>query len=143
MKNILKRCLSILLAITIIFSSAYVGLNEIDFSWVFAVKAEALTNSEVTDKLTALKNEWPQDSYYTDSFGGGTQCYAFARYLGYRVFGSYPYNASAYGNGYTMDGWTLYKQGYVPSIEPGDIIQTSGHTAIVWYVSSNVIYVAE
>ncbi len=34
MKNLLKKSLSVILAITIIFSSAYVGLNEVDFSGV-------------------------------------------------------------------------------------------------------------
>ena len=46
MKSALKRSLSVLLAITLIFSSAYVGLGEIDFSrinfnGVFSVKAPA------------------------------------------------------------------------------------------------------
>ena len=43
MKQILKKSLSVILAFTIIFSSAYVGLNELDFSEIFAVKAEAAT----------------------------------------------------------------------------------------------------
>ena len=43
MKQILKKSLSVILAFTIIFSSAFVGLNELDFSEIFAVKAEAAT----------------------------------------------------------------------------------------------------
>ena len=43
MKKALKHSLSLFLAITIIFSSAYVGLNEVDFGSVFAVKAKAAT----------------------------------------------------------------------------------------------------
>ena len=52
MKNVLKRSLSILLAITIIFSSAVIGLNEIDFSAAFAVKAEAASSGTCGDNLT-------------------------------------------------------------------------------------------
>lgn len=48
MKKALKRSLSFLLAITIIFGSMYVGLGEIDFSGInfsgfFAIKAKAVT----------------------------------------------------------------------------------------------------
>ena len=43
MKKALKHSLSLFLAITIIFSSAYVGLNEVGFGSVFAVKAKAAT----------------------------------------------------------------------------------------------------
>ncbi len=49
MKRILKGGLSILLAITIIFSSAVVGLGEINFSGFFAVKVEAANKSEMVE----------------------------------------------------------------------------------------------
>ena len=62
MKKALKRSLSLLLAITIIFSSAYVGLSEVDFSGLnfgkvdfgelFAVKAKAATSGTCGDNLT-------------------------------------------------------------------------------------------
>ena len=51
MKNVLKRSLSILLAITIIFSSAYIGLNESDFSGLFVVKAEAANSGTCGDNV--------------------------------------------------------------------------------------------
>ena len=49
MKKALKRSLSILLAITIIFSSAYAGFSEVDFGkfdlgGLFAVKAKAASS---------------------------------------------------------------------------------------------------
>ena len=44
MKNVLKKSLSLLLAFTIIFSSAYVGLSEVDFSGLFEVKAQAASS---------------------------------------------------------------------------------------------------
>ena len=51
MKKELKRSLSLLLAITIIFSSAYIGFNEIDFSVLFEVKAKAASVSDLTFTL--------------------------------------------------------------------------------------------
>ena len=49
MKNVLKRSLSVFLAITIIFSSAYVGLSELDWAGIFAVEAKAADSSEVPE----------------------------------------------------------------------------------------------
>lgn len=46
MKRFLKSSLSLILAITIIFSSALVGLGEIDFGGFFAVKAEAVSDGD-------------------------------------------------------------------------------------------------
>ena len=43
MTKALKRSLSILLAIAIIFSSAYVGLDEVDSGELFVVKTKATT----------------------------------------------------------------------------------------------------
>ncbi len=54
MKKILKRSLSLLLAITIIFSSAYVGLSEVDFDGLFAVKAMAARSGTSGDCTWSL-----------------------------------------------------------------------------------------
>ena len=51
MKRFLKSSLSIFLAITIIFSSAYVGLNEVDFSGVLVVDSRAASESALTFTL--------------------------------------------------------------------------------------------
>ncbi|MGN0527196.1 MAG: leucine-rich repeat protein, partial [Acutalibacteraceae bacterium] len=51
MKRVLKSGLSLVLALTIILSSALVGLGEIDFSGLFAVKAEAASESDLTFEL--------------------------------------------------------------------------------------------
>ncbi len=60
MKRFLKRSLSIILAFTIIFGSAYVGLSEVGFGGLFAVEAKAAT---VTG--TQIKQ-------YVESFVGGS-----------------------------------------------------------------------
>ncbi len=52
MKKALKRSLSLLLAITIIFSSAYVGLSEVDFDGLFVVKAKAALSGTCGNNLT-------------------------------------------------------------------------------------------
>ena len=51
MKNVLKSSLSIFLAITIILSSAYVGISELDLNGLFEVKANAASESDLTFKL--------------------------------------------------------------------------------------------
>lgn len=51
MKKVLKRSLSFLLAITIIFGSVYVGISEVDFDSVFAVKAKAATSGNCGDRV--------------------------------------------------------------------------------------------
>lgn len=51
MKKTLKRSLSLFLAIAIIFSSAYAGLNELDFSGLFTIKANAADVSALTFSL--------------------------------------------------------------------------------------------
>ena len=51
MKRILKSILSFVLALTIVLSSALVGLGEIDFGEFFAVKAEAASESDLSFEL--------------------------------------------------------------------------------------------
>ena len=41
MKKFFKKALSVVLALTIVFSSAIVGLGEVDFSGLFAIKTKA------------------------------------------------------------------------------------------------------
>ncbi len=53
MKRVLKSSLSLLLAITIIFSSAYVGLSEVEFDGLFAVKAHAASTNDLTFVLSS------------------------------------------------------------------------------------------
>ena len=51
MKEIVKSGLSLVLALTIVLSSALVGLGEIDFGEFFAIKADAASESDLTFKL--------------------------------------------------------------------------------------------
>lgn len=58
MRKALKRSLSLLLAITIIFGSMYVGLGEVDFSGLFAVKVGAAKVDICGENLS-----WNLDEY--------------------------------------------------------------------------------
>ncbi len=52
MKKFLKRCLSLFLAIAIIGGSAHVGLSDVDCSWIFAVKSEATSETNLVFELS-------------------------------------------------------------------------------------------
>ncbi|MBR0535808.1 MAG: leucine-rich repeat protein [Clostridia bacterium] len=58
MKSFLKTSISFLLAITFIFSSMYVGLSEVDFGGLFAVKAEASDDGCLTYTLDDNKTSY-------------------------------------------------------------------------------------
>ncbi len=48
MEKVLKRSLSLLLAITLLFGSAHIGLGEVDFSGIFTIKTHAVSVSDLT-----------------------------------------------------------------------------------------------
>ncbi len=72
MKNVIKRSLSFLLAITLVFSSAYVGLSEVDFDSIFAVKAEAASSGKCGKNLT-----WTLDNNGTLTISGKGEMYDY------------------------------------------------------------------
>ena len=69
MKKVLKRSLSIFLAITIIFSSAIVGLAEVDFNGLFAVKVHAASASDLTFTLNADGESYSVTNCDTSAIG--------------------------------------------------------------------------
>ncbi len=72
MKEILKRSLSVFLAVTLLFGSAYVGLGEVDFDSIFAVKAEAVSSGKCGENLT-----WTLDNYGTLTISGKGDMYNY------------------------------------------------------------------
>ncbi len=58
MKEILKRSLSVFLAVTLLLGSAYVGLSAVDFSGVFAVEAEAANVAALEFVLNSDKKSY-------------------------------------------------------------------------------------
>lgn len=138
-----------------------------------------MTNSEVTRKLDRLKETFAAGKYWNhtteendpssvtdtacthhdncdlyggckcNSFGSAIQCHGFAKYMAYRVFGSYPAVTTKYStpsNGVNLgSGWKIYTSGYLSAItlEPGDIIRLGSHTAIVHSVDNGNVTVGE
>jgi hypothetical protein len=78
MKKALKRSLSLLLAITLIFGSVYAGLGEVDFSGLFAVKASAASSGTCGENLT-----WSLDDEgtLTISGTGAMTVFSYSNYL--------------------------------------------------------------
>lgn len=69
----------------------------------------------------------------SNTFGGGSQCFGFAKYMCYVVFGNYPQYAHGQelGVGYVNDGsWSYYMGGTYPGLQAGDMIR-------FWYYSIN------
>ena len=133
-KRILACCLAVILMLTSVPLSAFVGLDLSKMSEMFATRARAATNGKSQSEAVA----WVRGKLGTQI--GNGQCPALAReyyaYLGYSVRGS----GKDYVNN-VMPGWTKipYQSGVVA--QPGDVavwIATNselgkvyGHVAIV------------
>lgn len=97
---------------------------------IMPISASAITQSEFDNKLNSLRSQYPNYSTWYGSFDGGSQCYGFARLVGYNVFGSYP---SSWSRVYSIS-----------NVKKGDILQYgntsgNGHTVFVTNVSGDTI----
>lgn len=97
---------------------------------VMPISASAITQSEFDNKLNSLRSQYPNYSTWYGSFDCGSQCYGFARLVGYNVFGSYP---SSWSRVYSIS-----------NVKKGDILQYgntsgNGHTVFVTNVSGDTI----
>ena len=85
-----------------------------------------------------------QNGCTTNCFAGAYQCYGFAKYLTYVLYGSYPKlgNISSLPTATKHENWTYYYKSTssYPGVQLGDMIVLSGHAAVVNYVSNGVIY---
>lgn len=118
----MKKIISVMLSINIVVLLFV-------FSATFSVGA--ITQSEFDSRINSLRSQYPNYSTWANqSFDGGTECYGFARLIGYNVFGSYP---SSWSRVYSID-----------NVKKGDILQYgntsgSGHTVFVTNVSGDTI----
>lgn len=118
----MKKIISVMLSINIVVLLFV-------FSATFSVGA--ITQSEFDSRINSLRSQYPNYSTWANqSFDGGTECYGFARLIGYNVFGSYP---SSWSRVYRID-----------NVKKGDILQYgntsgSGHTVFVTNVSGDTI----
>ena len=88
----MKKIISVMLSINIVVLLFV-------FSATFSVGA--ITQSEFDSKINSLRSQYPNYSTWANqSFDGGTECYGFARLIGYNVFGSYP---SSWSRVYSID----------------------------------------
>ena len=156
MEKLLKRSLSLLLAITIIFGSMYVGLSEIDFSGL-GVEAKAASPIVTKSQAVAWLNK-QQDKVYDFNNANGTQCTEFVRaYVNYVMTGD-PWKYCGYTN--DMDGWVVWKSPYWTNNkdgwtvhqntadfmpQPGDIFCAGAfnHTGVVISSSLNSAVIAD
>lgn len=70
MKRVLKSTLSIVLALTMVLSSASVGLSEVDFKDVFKIEVNAAGTLDESDETSAIyKQEWSVSSPVSDGDG--------------------------------------------------------------------------
>ena len=139
MKNTLKRNLSFLLAITLVFGSAYVGLGEVDFSGLFAVKAEAASSGKCGENLT-----WTLDDEGTLTISGmGNMADYDYYYSPYAPWFSSRANVKTVvvDNGVTSIGtFAFYDCKNLISITIPDSVTSIGNTAFVntgYYNNSN------
>lgn len=71
------------------------------------------------------------NGYVGYTYGGGSQCWAFARFLGYKLTGASP--------GYGSNGWENVINS-ATSFKIGDIVEDSSHTAMVYKDLGNGTY---
>ncbi len=139
MEKVLKRSLSFLLAITLIFSSAYVGLSEVDLGGIFAVEAEAAVYA--SSFSPRLRVPTASDSWMV-KYNVSNNC---TRYAYARISEILNRDAtSLLGTRPGADGFPnlLRNAGYTASStpKPGSVMCTSGHVAIVESVDTSTGY---
>lgn len=110
---------------------------------------ESITNAACTHHTSTLSTCNASDgSCGCNYFGQGIQCHGFALYMAKKVFGTYPDVSTNPGSSNGSDignGWKLYTGSYCSNLtlEPGDVIRKSGHSAIIWSVDGNTVKVGE
>ncbi len=82
----------------------------------------------------------------SNTFGSATQCYGFSLFIAYLLtnvkISSATINAS--NDGANLSGWILHKSNLTAlTLEPGDIVRGSGHSAVIWNVTNTEVKVIE
>ncbi|MDD6527412.1 MAG: InlB B-repeat-containing protein [Oscillospiraceae bacterium] len=125
LKHSWKRLLACLLAVVML-----VGVAPMADIGGTAIKASAISQGTFDAKLNELRSSYPNYSTWTGTYGGGSQCWGFARLVADYVF----------GGSYTT--WSQVNS--ISGVKAGDILQYgntsgSGHTVFVTSVSGNTI----
>lgn len=132
----------------------------------------SMTNAQITAKITGYKSSYegkywnkglPENSLSesnwretsspcgsgnctSNTFGSATQCYGFSLLIAYLLtnvkISSATINAS--NDGANLSGWILHKSNLTAlTLEPGDIVRGSGHSAVIWNVTNTEVKVIE
>ena len=130
-----------------------------------------MSKTEITNRLTNYKNSYAgkywngglndeklsENNWGTTNsqigtgnrYGDAFQCYGFSLFVANVLFGKriiYGNVKNAASGTDLGDGWTLYRGDYSGiTLEPGDIIRGNNdrHSAVVWKVENDKVYVAE
>ena len=122
MKKAIKRSLSIILAIAIIFSSAYVGLVRVDFSNLFVLKAKAACSGSFGENLTWLLDD---EGTLTISGTGDMPDYSYSTHVPWRDEGTIKSVVIDYGITSVGD-WTFFECRTIDSIYIADSVTSVG-----------------
>ena len=135
MKRFLKSSLSLILAITIIFSSAYVGLSEVDFSGLFAIKTKAASVDGLIFALNSDCASYSVTGYDTYEWGSLTIPATYngkpVTNIGYNAFnGCYSLTSITIPDSVTSIGDSAFSQcGSLTSITIPDSVTSIGDFA--------------
>ena len=108
------------------------GLNQQDL--INAVKAGKTDDYSLG--LTRYKCADGGSRCTSNYFGGGSQCWGFAHYIEYILYKDLL-------DCHSGPNYVTYNGNNIPSLQPGDYIRCNGHSAVVWKIENNKIYVVE
>lgn len=131
-----------------------------------------MTNAQITAKITGYKSSYegkywnkglPENSLSestwgetsspcgsgnctSNTFGSATQCYGFSLFIAYLLtnvkISSATINAS--NDGANLSGWILHRSNLTTlTLEPGDIVRGSNHSAVIWTATNTEVKVIE
>ena len=103
---------------------------------------KGLIESQLSASEWGITNQKCSETHCTSNkFGNAIQCYGYSLFVAYVIFGDklwYNTIESAADGTALTGGWKIFKSNLSSvTIEPGDIIRTNGHSAMVHNVNSD------
>ena len=125
--------------------SSYASIHNGKY-WNAGIGESALSESNWGETSSKCKGGTKATGCTSNVFGGARQCYGFSFFIGYLLTGyklTYKSVNSA-NDGDTLGPWTVHKTNLTAlTLEPGDIVRTSEHSAVGWYLEDSVVKVAD
>ena len=114
--------------------------------WNAGLEENALSESNWGVTTVKCKGGSLSNGCHSNKFGNAWQCYGFSLFIAYILTG----NKLTYGavedakDGATLYNWTVHKSNLTSlNLAPGDIVRTSGHSAVIWSVNGDTVQVVE